>query len=154
MSSDPITDITMPDYIAAIVTYLREQPALTDICPAENISPRMPVVYDETGKQLAPRNYVVVSGAPGYHHRYLPIMIPHFSIRTYGTTGFNAMNIWRACHSVLMPPDPSVQVSSFQRLGCQIYSIALVNSPITMVEGRWESRFTIYSAHVWEDTFD
>lgn len=154
MIEEFVTEMQMPDYIAAIVAYLRDQPVVTDLCPPQNIAPRMPVLLDDNGGTVPPKNFITVGGVPGFQHRDLPILMPRFYLRTFGSTGFNAMNLWRACHSALAPSDPSRHINGFERVGCRVYDIAIVNTPITMVEEGWESRYTIYRALVLEQMVD
>lgn len=136
--------ITMPDYFAAIVNFLRDQPVVTDITTEIVMRP----IGSDANLEHPIRNMVTVTGVQGFPLYQGLIMSPFFELRTWGSNGYEAMKLWRACHSVLVPVSGS---SDFRKNGCHVYNISLVNTPIPLIDPTgWESRSTIYRANVRE----
>lgn len=140
----------MPDYLAAIRKFLEDQPGLS----SREIIIRPMGAVDDLVSSDDPnphaRNMITITGIPGFGLHQGLIMTPRFEIRSWGTNGYEAMLGWRIAHTALVPSDPGAH-SGFTRYGCHIYSLAMVNSPITLVDlTGWESRSAFYSAMVRE----
>lgn len=143
--------IVVPDYIGALVVFLRQQTVLTDQLPASSITGKMPAFTDSSGRTPAV-SWVTVVKAPGTTHPYVPIIRPRIDIRCYGSSGLNAMTIWRALHSALEPPQ--IKQGGFHitdhGINCRYLDIALENTPMDMNDDGWPMVFCTYRATVME----
>lgn len=143
--------IVVPDYIGALIVFLRSQDLLTDLVPAERITGTMPPFEDSRGRTPV-KSWVVVLKAPGTTHPYVPIIRPRIDIRCYGTSGFNAMNVWRALHTVI--ENPTVKKSGFHvtdhDINCRYLDIMMETTPIDLNDDGWPMVFTTYRATIME----
>lgn len=147
-----IPDYVIGDYIAAIKRHLESQAYLAsrDI----RIRP-MATADDASGAtELSPHlsNIITITGIPGFGQHSGLMMNPRFEIRSWGSNGYEAMLGWRLAHTALCPPpgDPN-RKSSFTYYGSHVYDIAIVSTPITLIDPTgWESRSAFYAAKVLE----
>lgn len=147
-----IPDFAMPDYLACIKNHLEAQSYLS----TRTIKIRALTSGDDDiadgDPNLHKTNIITITGIPGFGQHTGILMNPRFEIRSWGSNGYEAMLGWRLAHSALCPPPGDAsRHSSFTYNGCHIYDVAIVATPLTLIDTTgWESRSAFYAAKVRE----
>lgn len=134
----------VPDYVGALITYLRAQSDVTDLVPAERITGRLP---DAEGM---PRFHITFQKTGGGgNDRYVPLMRPRVDMRCYASTPYEAMRLWRTVHPFLVPQDRNL---GFRAADCLVTDVNAELNPIGDVEPDtgWPRVFCSYRLTVME----
>lgn len=116
----------IPDYVGALIAYLRAQTAVTDLVPAERITGRLP---DAEGM---PRFHITFQKTGGGgNDRYVPIMKPRVDMRCYGATPYEAMRLFRTVNPYLVPQSRNV---GFRATDCLVLDVNLELNVVGDVE--------------------
>ncbi len=108
---------TVPDYAAAIVAHLRDQPEALAFAPGARIAMHVPDSAD------MPENWIIVSPAGGRGQvGDGPYLSARVDVLTYGATGFEAMRGARIVAGILVPPGRSTRI---RQLDCLIASVGM-----------------------------
>ena len=126
----------LPDYIGALILYLREAPGVTALCPPERITGELLNMPAKTWGL-----WVGKIGGDG-SHPYLPSYSALLEMRCYAATKYEAMRLFRRTKPVLEPLGRSGG-STFTRAGCTVLDLTMTSSPMEMVDPIDDSPFVL-----------
>lgn len=131
---EPVVD-ELPDYIAAFIVFMREQPAITALCPANRITGEL--------LHMPAMSWGIWIGKTGGDgsDRDVPILRVALELRTYGPTKREAMRLFRRVKPAL---EPARRLNvGFTRAGCLVYGVSLTSAPLEMVDPSDDTPFVI-----------
>lgn len=137
----------LPDYKTALIGYLREHQDFVKVVSPRKIVTKMTDVTGDPGSG----NWLVIVATGGWgSYKDVPMCHAFIMAHCYGSTGNEAMHIWRTLKSLLQPPDP--RWNGFTYRGCQFHDF-VVGMPNEMIDPgvrAWEKRIAVVEARFCE----